>query len=147
MAKIPLPERGQPIDLSYIYDVAKAVNNLSEQISPATYKYVTVDTPAAGTQNARASEAKFIGGYYQVTNNATVSSGFEKDFMYTFSADFKYPPIVTATPINSGDSSVGNNVSVTLTKVTTSSVSGVVRFNSGGNVSVGINLLMIGIPN
>ena len=44
MAKIPLPERGQPLDVSYVYQLANAINELSTQVSPATYKYVTVDT-------------------------------------------------------------------------------------------------------
>jgi hypothetical protein len=33
MAKVPLPERGQPIDVTYIYELTKAVNDLSAQVS------------------------------------------------------------------------------------------------------------------
>ena len=56
MSKIPLPERGQPLDLSYIYEVAKAVNSLAEDVSPSTYKYVSVDSPMSGMQKLQMLE-------------------------------------------------------------------------------------------
>jgi hypothetical protein len=62
MAKIPLPERGQPLDLSYMYQVATAINDISSEISPSIYKYVSIDTPTAGPQNIRASESRIIAG-------------------------------------------------------------------------------------
>jgi hypothetical protein len=55
MAKIPLPERGQPLDVTYISQLAQAVNELSSAISPATYKYTSIDTPNAGRQNIKGS--------------------------------------------------------------------------------------------
>jgi hypothetical protein len=53
MAKLPLPERGQPLDVSYIYQLATAINDLASQISPAVYKYVTIDTPGIGDSEGR----------------------------------------------------------------------------------------------
>lgn len=147
MAKIPLPERGQPIDLSYIYQIANAVNDISSQISPAAYKYVTIDTPTAGTQSAKSSDVKFIGGYIEITNNGSVSVGNEKSFTYNFPADFRYAPIAVATPVNVGNSQAGKNVSVIIKTVTTSRVEGTITFNAAGEVSIGVNLLIIGIPN
>ena len=75
MAKVPLPERGQPLDVTYIYQLADAVNDLSTQVSSATYNYTTVDTIAAGKQSIKTSEARVIGGYIEVANNSTVSAG------------------------------------------------------------------------
>jgi hypothetical protein len=43
MAKIPLPERGQPLDVTYIYQVVDALNSLSTQVSDATYNYTDID--------------------------------------------------------------------------------------------------------
>ena len=108
---------------------------------------MTVDTPSAGKQSLRASEARFIAGFVQVANNSTVNAGNEKTFSYSFPTDFKYPPIVTATLVNIGNTSAGKDVSVILTNVTTSAVDGLVKFNTSGDVSVGINLIAIGIPN
>jgi hypothetical protein len=147
MAIISVPERGQPLDVNYLYELAQAINTLSSQISPANYKYVSVDTPASGTQNVKASEARILGGYVSVYNNATVSAGDSKDFSYTFPADFKFAPIVTVTPINVGNTLAGKNMSVILKTVTTSKVEGVVRFNQSGDLTVAVNLIVVGIPN
>lgn len=147
MALIPLPERGQPLDVNYIYQVVDAVNQLSNQISPSNSKYVTIDTPASGTQSVKASEARVIGGYVSVYNNASVTAGDSKDFSYTFPSDFKFAPIVTATPINVGNTLAGKNMSVIIKTVTTSKVEGVVRFNQSGDLTVAVNLIVVGIPN
>lgn len=147
MAKIPLPERGQPLDVSYIYQLANAVNELSSQVSPATYKYVTVDTAGVGKQSVKASEARIIGGYIEVANNASKTAGDEVPFSYDFPSDYKYAPIATATLVNVGNTEAGRNVSVILKTITTSKIEGTVKFNTTGTVSVAVNLIVIGIPN
>ena len=147
MARIPVPERGQPLDLSYVYQLANAVNELSDEIAPATYNYVSVDTQTAGTQVTKTSASKLVGGYINVINNTSVTAGEERTFSYTFPGDFKYAPIVTATPVNIGNTPAGKNVIVILKSITTSRVDGLVRFNTTGDGSVGINLIMLGIPN
>jgi hypothetical protein len=147
MAKVPLPERGQPIDVAYLYQITNALNQLSDQVSTATYNYTTIDTVSAGKQNIKTSEARVIGGYVPVANNSTVTASSTKTFTYAFPSDFKYTPIVTASAINSGKTSAGENVSVVLTDVTRSSVSGLVRFNASGDVSTIVNIIVIGVPN
>lgn len=146
MAKIALPERGQPMDVAYIYQLAEAVNDISSKVSSATYKSTTVDAGTAGPQSVKTSDAKFIGGYKEVANNKTVTASSEVPFSFTYT-DFKYAPIVTATPINIGGTPAGQNVTVTLTSVTTTKVDGIVRFNAAGDLTVGVNLIAVGIPN
>jgi len=145
MAKIPLPERGQPLDLSYIYQIANALNNLSSEVSPSAYKYVTIDNPNVGKQGLRVSETRIIAGFVEVSNQE-VTAGNSESFTYDFSTDFKYPPVVTATILNIG-SDTGNDVSLVLNSVTTSNIKGTVKFAIGGKVSVGVNILAFGIPN
>jgi len=147
MAKLPLPERGQPLDVTYIYQLADTINDLSTQVSSATYNYTTVDTVSAGKQSVKTSEARMIGGYVEVANNSTVSAGNEKTFSYDFPSDFKYQPIATATPVNIGNTPAGQNVSVILKTVTTSRVEGIVRFGASGDLSLAVNLIILGIPN
>jgi hypothetical protein len=147
MAKLPLPERGQPLDVTYIYQLADTVNNLSTQVSSASYNYTTIDTTSAGKQSIKTSDARVIGGIVGVADNSTVSASSEKTFVYDFPSDFKYSPIVSATVINTGNTLAGSNVSVVLKKPTTSRVEGVVRFNASGNLSVDVHLIIIGIPN
>jgi hypothetical protein len=147
MAKVPLPERGQPLDVTYIYQLAETINDLATQVSSATYNYTTIDTVSAGKQNVKTSEARVIGGYVEVANNSTVSAGNEKTFSYDFPSDFKYAPIATATAVNIGNTPAGQNVTVILKSVTTSRVEGVVRFGASGDLSLAVNLVIIGIPN
>jgi hypothetical protein len=147
MAKVPLPERGQPLDVTYIYQLAETINDLATQVSSATYNYTTIDTVSAGKQSVKTSEARVIGGYVEVANNSTVSAGNEKTFAYDFPSDFKYAPIATATPINIGNTPAGQNVTVILKSVTTSRVEGVVRFGASGDLSLNVNIIVVGIPN
>ena len=147
MAKIPSPEPGQPIDVSYISDIVRTVNDLSVQVSPAIYQYVTVDVPNYTSQSAKISETRVIAGYVDVVKSSNQSVGSQQPFSYQFKPEFKYPPIITATPINIGGTEAGKNVTVVLKQPTTSRVDGVVNFNSPGDVSVGVNLIIVGIPN
>jgi hypothetical protein len=147
MAKVPLPERGQPLDVAYIYQITNALNQLSDQISSATYNYTTVDTISAGPQNIKTSEARIIAGIHPAATNSTVTAATTKEFSYSFGVDFRYPPIVTATPVNTGQTSAGENVSVVITNVTNGNLTGVIRFNSSGDLSIVINMIIVGIPN
>ena len=147
MSQIPLPERGQPIDVTYIYQIADAINNLSSQITPSTNRYVTVDTPLDGKQSVLSSGVKINAAYVEVYNNATVLAGQEQSFSYSYPAEYKFAPVATATPVNIGGTSAGKDVSVILKNVTTSRVDGIVKFNTNGDLTVGVNLIIIGIPN
>ena len=147
MAKVPLPERGQPLDVTYIYQLADALNDVATQVSSATYNYTTVDTVSAGKQSIKTSEARVVGGYVEVANNSTVSAGNEKTFSYDFPSDFKYAPIASATAVNIGNTPAGQNVNVILKSVTTSRVEGIVRFGAPGDLSLAVHLIIIGIPN
>ena len=147
MAKVPLPERGQPLDVTYLYQLADAVNDISTQVSSATYNYTTIDTVSAGKQNIKTSETRVIGGYIEVANNTPITAATDKTFSYDFPSDFKYPPIVTATPVNFGNTAAGQDVVVVLKTITTSRIEGVVRFGTGGTASVSVNLIVVGIPN
>lgn len=146
MAKIPLPDRGQPLDVTYIYQIANAINEVSNEISSATYNYTTVSTRDAGNQTIQTRAAKIIGAYVDIVNNETVTANTTRPFYYTYASDFKYPPIVVATVVNRGTSDVGDDVTVVIRSVTNSRIDGVVKFNSGGQLTTSVNLLAIGIP-
>lgn len=146
MAQVPLPERGQPLDVNYIYTLANAVNELSKGVSPSSSKYVTIDVPGSGSQSVKASEARIIGTAKTIVSNSSKNIGDEESFEYAYPAEFKFKPIAVATPVNIGLTNAGENVSVVLKDVGTSRVQGLVRFNETGNVSVAVHILVIGIP-
>lgn len=147
MAIIPLPERGQPLDVTYISKLAQAINDLSKDVSPATYDYVTIDTKDSGPQNRKMGEIRMIGVIKKLPASKSVIAGEVIGFTHSFKGEFKFPPVVTATAINVGGQGAGGNVTVILEDPTTSGISGTVRFNEPGIVSVNVNLIIIGIPN
>lgn len=141
MAKIPLPQRGQPLDVTYIYQLTSAINDLSTQVSSSINNYSKVNNETKKTSDLKI-ESKTI----QVAINQSVNAGTEQTF--TTSLDnFKQVPVVTATPVNEGGTVSGKDITVVLTSVTTSSVSGIIRFGSSGILSVNVNIIAVGIPN
>jgi hypothetical protein len=143
---VPLPDRGQPLDVTYIYQLANAINSVASQISTASDNYTTVYTREAGQQQIKTNSAKVIAGYFDVVQNVSVESGQTVPFNFTYS-NFKYPPVVTATIVNTGTSDVAYNAQVVLRSITESRVDGVIRFGtSGDNVSITVNAIAVGIP-
>jgi hypothetical protein len=146
MAKVPLPERGQPLDVTYLYELADTINKVSSEVSSAVYKNTTVETISGGKQTIKTSESRIVAGFKQVANNTVVSSGNEIAFSYDYD-DFKYPPIASATPVNIGGTQTGQNATIVLKSVTTSRLEGVVRFGASGEVSLNVHIILVGIPN
>lgn len=147
MARIPTPDRGQPLDVSYIYQIVEAINDLSSQISSAKYKYASIDT-SEGRQSTLLTDTKVVAAecviYPALT---TVIAETDQAFSKTFGGEFKYPPIVTATPVLIEGTSSGKDVSVVISSVTNSGVNGIVRFNSPGQLAVKVHIIAVGIPN
>ena len=146
MAKIPLPERGQPLDVTYIYQVVDALNSLSTQVSDATYNYTDIDVVGAEKQSLKTSNTKFIGRFKAIANNETVTAGQEKSYSIDYS-NFKYPPIITLSVVNTSGTTAGSNTTVVLTSVTTTQAGFTVRYGVSGTATIGVNLIAIGVPN
>lgn len=146
MAKIPLPDRGQPLDVTYIYQMANAINEVSNEISSATYNYTTISTRDVGEQVIQTRASRIVAGYIDIVTNESVTAGTTRPFSFSYPSDFKYPPIATATVVNRGASNVGDDVTVVIRSITTSRIEGVVKFNSAGQVTTTVNITAIGIP-
>lgn len=150
MAKVPLPDRGQPLDVTYLYQIANALNDAVDTISTATYNYTTIDTSVSGTgirKDVKNSNAKIYATQVLVTSSDNVSSGATKNFSVSFASNFGNPPVVTATPVNEGGSPIGNDVFVVINSVTASGLDFTIRFNSSGQVGkLYVNILAIGLP-
>lgn len=145
MAKLPLPERGQPLDVTYIYSLVDTINDLSTQISSTASNYTEIER-GNQKESTKTSQAKIVGKYIDIVNDSTISAGNEKTFATPIS-DFKYPPIVSVTIENVTNTPAGRDVKVVLTSVTTSRIEGLVRFGTSGNISIGVHLIAVGIPN
>jgi len=146
MARLPLPERGQPLDVTYIYQIVDALNVLSTQVSDATYNYTDIDVVGAEKKSLKTSDTKFVGKFKSIANNETVTAGQEKSFSIPYS-NFKFPPIVTLSIVNTSGTTAGSNTTVVLTSVTTTEAGFTVRYGVSGTATIGINLIAIGVPN
>lgn len=147
MPILPLPERGQPLDVTYLYQVAQSINELYTQLGVSKKGYMVVDTPRNGPQTARTSESSVIGGYELVSPSSTQTAGTSLPWFHDFEKEFKYEPIVTATAYNKAMNDAGKDVTVTINSITPSKVEGTIKFNVGGEITMGINIIAIGIPN
>ena len=146
MQILPPPDRGQPIDVPYIYRMVTAINAVSDQVNDSSEKYTTIyNRESASQQNIRTSDTKFYASFLDIAQKVNVSAGDTKDFSFNFTG-FKYAPIAVVTPINTGTSTASNDVLVVITSTTTSRVEGFVRFSSAGVVDVAVNIIAIGIP-
>jgi hypothetical protein len=147
MARIPTPDRGQPLDVNYVYQIVEAINDLSSQISSARYKYASIDT-SEGRQSTLLTDTKVVAGEHVIYPTLTnVTAETDQSFTYSFKGEYKYPPIVTATPVLIEGTSSGKDVSVVISSVTNSAVNGIVRFNSPGQLAVKVHIIAVGIPN
>lgn len=146
MSKIPIPDRGQPLDVAYIYQIVDAVNDLAGRLSSSSAGYISVDT-SAGNRVTSASETKVVAGEKTIYSSlTTVTTDSRASFSYAFNSEFQYPPIVTATPVLLQGTTAGQDVSIVIDSVTNSQVSGTVNFNSAGSVALKVNIIAVGIP-
>jgi hypothetical protein len=129
--------------------LASAINDLAESASAVgVNKYTSIDISENNPKVVKTSDAMIVGGYATVTNGSPNTAGSEKEFIYRFDNSFGYLPIVTVTPITLGDSATtaSKDVSVVISQVTVSQVTGIVTFNQTGISSIGVNLIAVGIP-
>jgi hypothetical protein len=92
MAQIELPDRGQPLDISYLFRIAQEINRVSELVgsSLSKIKYRDTSTPSQIlTSNIvfYAETQKIVDGNLSVQANAPAS--------FDYSGIFKTTPVVT----------------------------------------------------
>lgn len=140
---IPQPGKGQPLDSSFISKIITAINDLSVKVS-SKFSNSQIATAVAGNQIARTSDLVVDAGFEKVSNS-TSSVNSEVIQSHRFGAVFKYPPVVTATPMID-NTIVGKTINVYVKNVTTTSVDLVVKFGTADTTSTTINVLAIGLP-
>lgn len=149
MAKLPIPQRGQPLDLSLMYDIINSINELYSTISQKGSTYASLATSIAGVSPAdvKVNNIKMITGYVEIVSQS-VSPNSPLSFSYEFpGVDFKTNPIVTATIQAGSDSASGvTNANVIITNVTTSRVEGKISFGQSAQFSGAVHIIAIGQP-
>lgn len=146
MAAISLPEKGQPLDVNYIYEMASQINSLTNTLAVRQSSSSQVNKVIETTGNLR-----FFAATLPVSEKNASSTQVIKmpDFNYQ-NAGFKTAPVVVATIVNKGGVSgtdAGNSATIVLTSVGTSQALGDIRFSQTGGINIEVNLIAIGIPN
>lgn len=136
---LALPERGQPIDVTYLYRMAQAINDLTAKVVVSTYNNTTVGQQSVQTSNAMI--------HCTETNLAqTVSKDTSMEWHVDLTTQFLLNPSVTCSVFNRGKTAPGNDAIVTITNITPNRVDGVIKFLTAGSVNVDVIVQAIGIP-
>lgn len=136
---LALPERGQPIDVTYLYRMAQAINDLTAKVVVSTYNNTTVGQQSIQTSNAMI--------HCTETNLAqTVSKDTSIEWHVDLTTQFLLNPSVTCSVFNRGKTAPGNDAIVTITNITPNRVDGVIKFLTAGSVNVDVIVQAIGIP-
>lgn len=144
MSKLPMPQRGQPLDVKYISDIVGAVNEIYNNTSNTVNNNTTISSSfPTQTKNSASIVNSAIWGFTERISK-TATAGDEASF--TINYNCKYTPIVVATPWNVTGTEAGKNASVYINTVTNTSATLVVKFTSNGVATVDVNVLVIGIP-
>jgi hypothetical protein len=145
--KLPVPQSGQPFDISFVYKMTESINALWDRLSINVSAYASLWT-SSGIKQRRVSEVKIITGKAPLNLGASVKADDYKEFIYDFDIAFSLPPVVTASPIVDGTTTAANkNVYAVISSVTTSQVKGFVKFEKAGDISgMSVNIIAIGVP-
>lgn len=139
MAQIELPERGQPLDISYIYRVVEQIRVLSDAIGTAfsKIKYRDVSTPS----NVSSTNLVFYAETLKITNG-NLSTQTNATSTFDYSGMFKTTPVVVCS-VTSLDGV--SNLYAVLEKVTQNNCNvNVFSPSTGGAFSADVSIIAIG---
>jgi hypothetical protein len=141
-----LPQQGQPLDLQYISELASSIVKLREDIQSNAYSKTYVKNQDSTPKNGKTANFSFY-AIFEPVITGNISPGSVHKFDHKFQPSFTIQPVVTATPVNYGGTTIAEDVSVVITHVDQGSVRGWVKFNNkvAGDASLGLNIIAIGI--
>jgi hypothetical protein len=141
MGAIPLPERGQPLDLNYLYEVVNQLNNITNTVTSKSNAISRINSQSLTTSNLVifGDSKPFSADNVAINSNTTVT--------FNFNQPFKFPPVIVCSIENRLNNSIGQNVVSTVTQVNNSGATVNLRFGTAGVVGLVVNIIAIGIPN
>jgi hypothetical protein len=146
MARLPLPNRAQPLDVNYIYQIANELNALSEEGSALAqgnnFLFSGRDEPP---RSSKIYGAQIFAAVKKATKEVVNASETES-ITFDFQPGFAYPPVVQATIENSGRTITPVGATVNIQSVSTSSAVAVISFARSGAFTANIHLTAIGLP-
>lgn len=139
MAVIETPDRGQPLDISYLYRVVNEINNVSQLIGNgiSKIKYRDTATPA----QPKTGNLVFYAETLKITD-ANLSTQTNSTATFDYSGLFKTTPVVVCS-ITSLDGV--SNLYTVLEKVTQNNCNvNVFSSSTGGAFSADVSIIAIG---
>jgi hypothetical protein len=143
---IQLPQRGQPMDYSYLYQLVEQVNALSAELARSK----TINYFNNGTQTRdklSASETKIAATTYKFSDktNTGTKGSTSKTITLDSGSGFLYPPVVTVTA--QVPEPKDSDITVGITSITTNSVTVQVNydFTKTTKFDVILNIIAVGV--
>lgn len=144
MPQLSPPERGQPLDVDYLYEIVSAINTINTQITTTSNAESRVSgSIPTSTDAVRTASLKFYAVQVPVSSgskNADETDTVSVDFPFTF----QFPPVVTATPLVQASDAQSKNVILTIKNVTTAKVDVLLTYKKSGQADVDIHLIAVG---
>lgn len=140
MGILATPNRGQPLDVDYISQIAGQVNQLTTLVGDRSSSFSTINDVTVKT-----ADIKIFAKTVNVFASTNKTDGDVVDYTISY-PPFNGNPVVTATIVSGASSSIGDDSIVVLKNVSTSSCTFRVTFNTGGNLDIFVNILAIGFP-
>ena len=139
MGILSTPNRGQALDIDYISQIAGQVNQLTTLVGDRSSSFSTINDVTVKT-----ADIKMFAKTVNVFASTNKTDGDVVDYTISY-PPFNGNPVVTATIVSGSSSSIGDDATVVLKNVSTSSCTFRVTFNTGGNLDIFVNVLAIGM--
>lgn len=140
MGILATPNRGQPLDVDYVSQIAGQVNQLTTLVGDRSSSFSSINDVSVKT-----ADIKIFAKTVNVFASTNKTDGDVVDYTISY-PPFNGNPIVTATIVSGASSSIGDDSVVVLKNISTSGCTFRVTFNTGGNLDIFVNILAIGFP-
>lgn len=140
MGILSTPNRGQPLDVDYIAQMASQVNQLTTIVGDRSSSFSSINDVSVKT-----SDMKIFAKTVNVFASTNKTDGDVVDYTISY-PPFNGNPVVTATIVSGAASTIGDDATVVLKNISTSSCTFRVTFNTGGNLDIFVNVIAMGFP-
>jgi len=143
MATVPtLPQLGQPIDVQYLYDIVQSLISINSELARKTSATAYIDNGLDKDATKKTSDLSVSASTTSVTTNQKVTVNQSITKVIPFQISFKFPPVVTLTPVSKNSA----NITTIINTIDSKSVTCTLIFNQAGTATVDLNVIAIGIP-
>ena len=140
---LPLPQRGQPIDYDYLYQIAQAIHNLEVDTNRRVGTNLIDSVAGQSATSVPTSQTQIIAKKTLISPGKTSASA-TTPFTVDFDVPFSSIPVVTVTPQKNAVTGTSGLYSAIITSISTTQVKGYLQLGSAGVTSVELQTIAIG---